>query len=77
MSAALFMCLALRTKCFWGVGGSNNSLKTFSTQSTNISDIQDSYLPSLSTMQMQTFKFIHDLKSLDLETPKKSNVILY
>lgn len=42
---------------FQGMGESNDSLKKFSSQSTNISDIQDSNLRSLATMQMQFVQF--------------------
>jgi len=60
MSAA-WLVLSSMHKCFWGVGGSNSSLKTFSTQFTNITGIQDSYLPSLHTTQMQIVKFTHPI----------------
>lgn len=42
---------------FEGMGGSNISLKKFSSQSTSIGDIQDSHLCSLATMQIQIVKF--------------------
>lgn len=60
MSAAPLVLSSMQ-ECFWGVEVSNNSLKTFSTQSTNIGDIQDTYLPSLSTMQMQLATCIYHI----------------